>query len=66
MIPAREVHQDEALKRLTDSFKGRSTIEGILKSLSTELQSAEDAELAVIASRILPNATNAQLDILGA
>lgn len=58
MIPCREFdHEDTALALLTDAYKGRTNIEGILKAIARQFQDLEDATWQVIQSRGLGVAT---------
>ena len=41
MIPTTVTHSTEAFDRLTDAFRGRTVVEGILKSAMTSIQLVE-------------------------
>lgn len=60
--PATIDHATEALDRLTDAFKGRAVIEGMLKSFTMSLQLVEASTQDLFVKRILDNATDDALD----
>lgn len=55
----------EALERLTDAFKGRSVVEGIVKAFVASLELIEASSFEVLAQRILSAATGPSLTGLG-
>jgi hypothetical protein len=59
-------HQASARALLTDMFRGKPVIEGLLDSFTGQVQELEVAVFDVILLRLLPNAALAQLDTLGA
>ena len=65
MLPVKNTaHVAEGLALLTEQFKGKPVIEGILKAWLAQVQSAEDVTFEVIQSRNLQG-VGVQLDILG-
>lgn len=67
MIPTlNEEHVAEARALLTSAFNGKTVIQGMLDSYIGGVQSLEIAIFDVIELRLLDNATDAQLDTLGA
>lgn len=67
MIPVYDsTHKEEALALLTDQFKQKPVIEGILTVLSLEIQELEDTFRDILTKRILDDAVGDQLDQIGA
>lgn len=62
MIPVTITHIDEALTKVTDSFKGRAVMEGILKALCASLQKVEVSTFDLYQKRLIDSATDDALD----
>lgn len=58
-------HVERGLSNLIDQFKGRPRIEAWVRSFLKEVQALSDAAWAVLISRLLDDAVDAQLDVLG-
>lgn len=66
MLPSyKSDHAEDSLTFLTEVFKTKPVIEGILKSAVASIQTAENMIWDIINSRNLNTATGAQLDLLG-
>lgn len=65
MVDKIQDHAGRALSLLPEQFRGKATLEGLLKALSTEVQDLEDKLHELIDQRGLPNATGDQLDGIG-
>lgn len=55
----------ELVTKLTESFQGRTNVEGILKALCKPIDSIDTATLAVLQARLLDSAADDALDQLG-
>ena len=66
MIPSTVDCTQEQIDRLTDAFRGRTNIEGIVSALGASLQNLETCVFDFYTKRRLDTATNDALDKLGA
>lgn len=58
-------HKADAATKLTDQFKGRKVIGGLLAAVTTSVQELENVFFDILNKRLLTNATAAQLDTIG-
>lgn len=58
-------HGDQAVALLLEQYKNKPRIEGWLRSIIAEIQTLENVTWDVILLRLIDNAANAQLDVIG-
>lgn len=66
-MPASEItnHEEQALDRLITQYKGKTNIEGVIKTVTTQIQEIETMFFQILDDTVLSTAVGQQLDNLG-
>lgn len=60
-----ETHEDDALDRLLEQYKGKPQIEGVISSITAQIQDMENVAYSLIVGRAIATAEGVQLDLIG-